>query len=84
MNRRHVNVEIDAVKITLQVFDDGIGIFRKISQELGLADDRHALLELAKGKFTTSSVVMQIGRVLVRRLVCEPVDRASCPVQAAA
>jgi anti-sigma regulatory factor (Ser/Thr protein kinase)/biotin operon repressor len=48
-----IAVEIDAVKITLQVFDDGIGIFRKISQELGLADDRYALLELAKGKFTT-------------------------------
>jgi DNA-binding transcriptional ArsR family regulator len=48
-----ITVEIDAVKIALQVFDDGIGIFRKISQELGLADDRHALLELAKGKFTT-------------------------------
>lgn len=48
-----ISIEIDAVKVTLQVFDDGIGIFRKISQELDLVDDRHALLELAKGKLTT-------------------------------
>jgi len=33
--------------------DDGIGIFRKIHDELGLLDERHAILELAKGKLTT-------------------------------
>ena len=38
-------------KITLA--DDGIGIFRKIQEALGLADERHAVLELAKGKLTT-------------------------------
>jgi anti-sigma regulatory factor (Ser/Thr protein kinase)/biotin operon repressor/uncharacterized protein (DUF1330 family) len=47
------SIRTNAIQVTLQVFDDGIGIFRKISQELGLEDDRHALLELAKGKFTT-------------------------------
>jgi anti-sigma regulatory factor (Ser/Thr protein kinase)/DNA-binding transcriptional ArsR family regulator len=38
-------------KITLA--DDGIGIFKKIQAALGLADERHAVLELAKGKLTT-------------------------------
>ncbi|HEX7339375.1 MAG TPA: STAS-like domain-containing protein [Rhodanobacteraceae bacterium] len=38
----------------LWVSDDGIGIFRKIAKALALPDDRLALLELAKGKFTTN------------------------------
>jgi anti-sigma regulatory factor (Ser/Thr protein kinase) len=38
---------------TLWVADDGIGIFRKIASALDLSDDRLALLELSKGKFTT-------------------------------
>lgn len=33
--------------------DDGVGIFRKILAALRLLDERHAVLELAKGKFTT-------------------------------
>lgn len=35
------------------VSDDGVGIFRKISEALGLADKRQALFELSKGKLTT-------------------------------
>lgn len=35
------------------VGDDGVGIFKKIQQELGLYDPRGSLLELAKGKLTT-------------------------------
>lgn len=35
------------------VTDNGVGIFNKIRQELGLTDQRHAILELAKGKVTT-------------------------------
>lgn len=37
------------------VADDGVGIFRQIAQVLNLFDDRLALLELAKGKFTTAA-----------------------------
>jgi anti-sigma regulatory factor (Ser/Thr protein kinase) len=33
--------------------DDGVGIFRKIQAALNLIDERHSVLELAKGKFTT-------------------------------
>ena len=35
------------------IMDNGVGIFKKIRAELGLLDERHATLELAKGKFTT-------------------------------
>jgi hypothetical protein len=35
------------------IADDGEGIFRKLQRELGLADERHAVLELGKGKVTT-------------------------------
>ncbi|CAE6710409.1 STAS-like domain-containing protein [Candidatus Nitrotoga fabula] len=37
----------------LIISDNGIGIFSKITHELGLADKRQALFELAKGKLTT-------------------------------
>lgn len=48
-----VSLRRTPVSITLQVMDDGIGIFQKISSALGLTDPRQALLELSKGKFTT-------------------------------
>src|SRR6202012_1695126 len=35
------------------ISDNGIGIFKKIQTELGLLDERHAILELSKGKLTT-------------------------------
>jgi hypothetical protein len=37
----------------VRVHDLGVGIFRKISRALGLEDERHAVLELSKGKVTT-------------------------------
>lgn len=33
--------------------DDGEGIFKKIKREMNLDDEKHAVLELAKGKLTT-------------------------------
>jgi hypothetical protein len=35
------------------IHDDGEGIFKKLRRELDLADARHAVLELSKGKVTT-------------------------------
>lgn len=40
-------------KIVLSIRDNGVGISHKIAKELDLHDDREAILELAKGKFTT-------------------------------
>lgn len=48
-----VSLRITAADIQITVRDDGIGIFRKIKEGLGLSDEREAILELAKGKITT-------------------------------
>ncbi len=48
-----VRVQQNAAVTEIIIMDDGIGIFRKIKQECGLEDERHAVLELAKGKLTT-------------------------------
>ena len=42
-----------AASTTIDIYDDGVGIFKKIQAALKLVDERHAVLELAKGKFTT-------------------------------
>jgi anti-sigma regulatory factor (Ser/Thr protein kinase) len=43
----------DPKNIKLTVIDDGIGIFHKLATTLHLDDERHAILELSKGKLTT-------------------------------
>ena len=48
-----VVIERNALLTEIDVHDDGIGIFRKIKEECHLEDERHAVLELAKGKLTT-------------------------------
>lgn len=48
-----VSARIDAVKSEISIVDDGVGIFRKIKRVCQLEDERHAVLELAKGKLTT-------------------------------
>jgi anti-sigma regulatory factor (Ser/Thr protein kinase) len=48
-----VHLEKTAAHTELHVYDDGIGIFRKIKESCHLEDERHAVLELAKGKLTT-------------------------------
>jgi hypothetical protein len=48
-----VRVRKTAINTEVAVFDDRVGIFRKIQQALNLPSERHAILELSKGKFTT-------------------------------
>ena len=48
-----VRVSKSAVNTKIEIQDDGVGIFKKIQKQIGLLDERHAVLELAKGKFTT-------------------------------
>lgn len=50
-----VTVQVDGRHISISVDDDGVGIFGKIQQAMALPHPRLALLELAKGKFTTDS-----------------------------
>lgn len=48
-----VMIERTASSTEMIISDDGVGIFRKIQREMGLLDERHAILELSKGKLTT-------------------------------
>jgi len=48
-----VELSISATDTQIALYDNGIGIFKKIQQELDLLDERHSILELAKGKLTT-------------------------------
>lgn len=48
-----VSVERTAYNVKLIVLDDGIGIFRKITQDFKLDDELQAILELHKGKLTS-------------------------------
>jgi hypothetical protein len=48
-----VQISKTAATTEMVIMDNGIGIFRKIQTALGLLDERHAVLELAKGKLTT-------------------------------
>jgi len=48
-----VFVDKTAAGFKILIADHGEGIFRKIQKALSLTDQRHAVLELAKGKFTT-------------------------------
>ncbi len=54
---RHLNLSWNdsGSEIKILIGDDGIGIFKKISDALGLEDQREAILHLAKGKFTTDA-----------------------------
>lgn len=48
-----VKIAKTAANTQMLLMDDGIGIFKKIQAAMNLLDERHAILELAKGKLTT-------------------------------
>ena len=48
-----VSITKTAVTAEMMIVDNGVGIFSKIQQALGLLDERHAIFELSKGKLTT-------------------------------
>jgi anti-sigma regulatory factor (Ser/Thr protein kinase) len=50
--KTEINIWID--KITMEIADNGIGIFNKIQRQYNLEDPLHAILELSKGKLTTN------------------------------
>jgi len=49
----HTRIRKTATATEMYLSDNGVGIFRKIQTTMGLLDERHAVLELAKGKLTT-------------------------------
>jgi anti-sigma regulatory factor (Ser/Thr protein kinase) len=48
-----ISMRKTAASTTVEIYDNGIGIFKKIQAALDLSDERHAVFDLAKGKFTT-------------------------------
>ena len=48
-----VELKKTATSTKIVIYDNGEGIFKKIQRELELDDERHAVLELSKGKLTT-------------------------------
>lgn len=48
-----VSMTRTAATTEVMIIDNGVGIFKKIQSAMRLLDPRHAVLELAKGKFTT-------------------------------
>src|SRR3990167_2392470 len=48
-----IQIRKTAASTEMLIYDDGVGIFKKIQTTLNLLDERHALLELSKGKLTT-------------------------------
>jgi hypothetical protein len=48
-----ITIERNVLLTEMHIRDDGTGIFRKIRDAHKLEDERHAILELAKGKLTT-------------------------------
>ncbi|MFH1062007.1 MAG: DUF4325 domain-containing protein [Candidatus Omnitrophota bacterium] len=49
----YIQISISVKSITFCVVDQGVGIFNKIQKHLNLSTPQHAILELAKGKFTS-------------------------------
>jgi len=49
----HTRIRKTTMTTEMYLSDNGVGIFRKIQTAMGLLDERHAVLELAKGKLTT-------------------------------
>lgn len=48
-----VGIKKTALTTEMYISDNGVGIFKKIQNSLGLLDERHSILELSKGKLTT-------------------------------
>ena len=48
-----IKLILDYLHVEIRVIDDGVGVFQKIKKALGLEYSKQAILELAKGKFTS-------------------------------
>ena len=48
-----ISIEKNPLSTSIIIIDDGHGIFRRIQNILKLEDEKHAVLELSKGKLTT-------------------------------
>lgn len=61
----------DAMKTYIVVEDNGIGIFKKIKNDLSLQDERQSLLELAKGKFSSNPKELSGEGIFFSCIACD-------------
>lgn len=54
-----IDVLCTAATVAVKIRDEGVGIFKKIKDDCGLAEERDAILELGKGKLTTCRAITQ-------------------------
>lgn len=52
-NKATIWIKVDALHVHISITDYGVGIWNKLQEAFHLDDQRHALLELTKGKLTT-------------------------------
>lgn len=76
-----VHIKKTAVTTQMLIFDNGIGIFKKIKAAFDLLDERHALLELHKGKLTTDPKNHTGEGIFFSSRAFDDFDIVSCGVQ---
>lgn len=52
-DKMYLSLDYRPHKLSISIIDTGVGIFRKVQEALRLEQMEYAILELAKGKFTT-------------------------------
>lgn len=76
-----VQVKKTAITTQMVIFDNGMGIFKKIKSAFGLLDERHAVLELHKGKLTTDPKNHTGEGIFFSSRAFDDFDIVSCGVQ---
>lgn len=49
----HAALKEESGNINITIYDNGVGIFRKLKNAFGFSDERESMLQLSKGKLTT-------------------------------
>lgn len=70
-NTINVEVKSQADKIVFIISDDGVGIFNKIKNALDLDESKDAILELAKGKFTSDESAHSGEGIFFTSRICD-------------
>lgn len=76
-----VQIKKTAVSTQVVILDNGVGIFKKIKAAFDLLDERHALLELHKGKLTTDPKNHTGEGIFFSSRAFDDFDIVSCGVQ---
>jgi anti-sigma regulatory factor (Ser/Thr protein kinase) len=72
-----VEIRKTAIDTQMVIYDNGVGIFKKIQQALSLPDERYAIIELSKGKFTTDPSKHSGEGIFFTSRMCDQFDLLS-------